>query len=433
MNQEFFNSTLISKYIKYLLSYTPLPLYPTIEHNQYMIEGCTYIHKDKVLKCTESGIFCGMLNYFTEADFLYASNLLNAQSGELTDFITIIDNITGETKSSPLVVTDKMVYINNIKLAKYKIVGDYTFGQAINGITQRYISNTAYYDSFTHKMLGNYLRLIRNQYGLDLMSLYNCFAYEILYNVTLNVTAPYVRDNTIKNKKLLLVPIKFNTKYTIAMDCNMPVLIKGVIYKNGLVLDNTNTEYVSNRLLDKPQQINMCQFKRPFSFSIENKDPYIQQFENALYMAIQVPFNFSNSLVVLEGDFVQMSENNISDISIVHNANPSRVTASLCSTPSLMTLNDGKQHPFSDKLISYLLRNTIDDREYIDENVAAVEGTINYNPKYKGQWDNQLRYILYNKYMQSSSRDDLCKEDILGFVDRDIEDAIRKGYIRYVT
>ena len=442
LRQEFFTSDIISKYIKYLLSYTPLPLYPTIEHDQYMIEGCTYIYKDKVLKCTESGIFSAMLNYVNDPDYLMSSNKVTTQHENIVDYMTIIDNVTGDVMrdengnilTSPLVVTDKLVYINNIKFAKYVLINDYVFGESVTGLTQQYISNTSFYDSFTHKVLGDYLRLIRNQCGLDLMSLYNCYNHESLTNISLYRTAPFVKTSSITNKKLLLVPIKFNTKYTVAIECDTPILIKGIVYKNNtLVLDNTKSEYVSNILNDTTQQLNSCKFNKPFLFSIENKQKYLQQFEGCLYMALQVPYNLQSTLIVLEGDFTDKSQREISDIKIINSVNPTKVTSSLCSQPSLLDVNDGKQHPFSDKLISYLLRNTIDELEYIDDNVANIEKKIDYNPKYQGMWDNQLRYILYNKYMDVAAKRDLNTRDILGFVDKDIEEAVRKGYIKYVT
>lgn len=442
LRQEFFTSDIISKYIKYLLSYTPLPLYPTIEHDQYMIEGCTYIYKDKVLKCTESGIFSAMLNYVNDPDYLMSSNKVTTQHENIVDYMTIIDNVTGDVMrdendnilTSPLVVTDKLVYINNIKFAKYVLINDYVFGESVTGLTQQYISNTSFYDSFTHKVLGDYLRLIRNQYGLDLMSLYNCYNHESLTNISLYRTAPFVKTSSITNKKLLLVPIKFNTKYTVAIECDTSILIKGIVYKNNtLVLDNTKSEYVSNILNDTTQQLNSCKFNKPFLFSIENKQKYLQQFEGCLYMALQVPYNLQSTLIVLEGDFTDKSQREISDIKIINSVNPTKVTSSLCSQPSLLDVNDGKQHPFSDKLISYLLRNTIDELEYIDDNVANIEKKIDYNPKYQGMWDNQLRYILYNKYMDVAAKRDLNTRDILGFVDKDIEEAVRKGYIKYVT
>jgi hypothetical protein len=54
--QEFFKSTIISKYIKQLLAKSPLPIYRVIYEKEDMIEGCLYSYKGLVLRCTKSGI-----------------------------------------------------------------------------------------------------------------------------------------------------------------------------------------------------------------------------------------------------------------------------------------------------------------------------------------------------------------------------------------
>lgn len=446
MTQKFFTDTLVSKFIKYILSYTPLPLYPTIEHNQYMIKGCTYIHKDKVLRCTSSGIFNGLPEYLNEYDYLYCSDNITVQSADITDYLKITD-WHGEEFYSPLVVSDSLLYIKRKKFAEYDLINDFVFGEAQTGVTQRFVSNISYYDPQTHKFLGDYLRLVKNYYGLDLMSLYNCYNYNIVTNICLKTTAPFVTDEYNDKRKVLLVPIKFNTEYTVAMDSISPILMKAVVYKNnGLVTDISGSDFVSNQLADDTRRVSSCQFKRPITFMVENKVKahiekvkndekvkYLQQFENDLYLAIQVPNNFNNTLTVLEGNYSNTDEQRVTDISIIHNADKTQIDKSLLAVPSLLKLNDGAQHPFSDKLIAYLLRNTIDEREYIDDNVANIEKKIGYTPLYQGMWDSKLRYILYNKYMNINNKDELNKEDILGFVDIDIEEAVRKGYIEYVT
>ena len=50
-----------------------------------------------------------------------------------------------------------------------------------------YISNTSYYDSNTHYFLGQYLRMIRDLYNIDLMAYYNCWCGNILDNLRLNI------------------------------------------------------------------------------------------------------------------------------------------------------------------------------------------------------------------------------------------------------
>ena len=187
MKQEFFKSTLISKYIKYLLSYTPLPLYSVIEHDQFMVEGCTYIHKDKVLKCTKSGIFNANLEYRINSQNLCVSKTLTVKDDKkYPRFLSIIKRGSIKETYSPLVVTNNLVRIHNIVFAEYDIINHYNFGEYKNGITKAYVSNSSYYDSDTHKCLGDYLRLVRNQYDVDLMPLYNCYNYEVNNNISFN-------------------------------------------------------------------------------------------------------------------------------------------------------------------------------------------------------------------------------------------------------
>ena len=426
-------SDLTIKYIKYLLAKTPLPLFPTIEHGQYMVKGVHYIYKDKVLLCTESGTFLVTKDFDVELDYLRVNNLLTVMPEDRQDAIYLYENqFDTNPKASPLVTTDKLISINNYKKeAKFKLKDNFFFGQERLGVTQTFVSNSTLYDNNTHKFLGTYLRLLRNQYGLDLMSLYNCYNEFIVYDISLDRHRNKVNDTGIRNKQVLLVPIKFNTTYTIAFECHLPILVKSIFYNNGLVLNSRSTNtYLSYKLNDEVKQINYCSFNQPFTISLLNDDKELQSYEDCLYLAIQVPRGHTSTLTVLEGDYTSDCTHRISDIRCLRKKyDVLRMSKLLYSKPSLLSENDNKQHPFADKLISYLLRNTIDTREYIDDNVANVEKTIHYYPPYQGQWDIQLRYILFKRYMRICDKYGLNKEDILGYVDNDIEDAIRKGYM----
>lgn len=507
MSQKFFTSTLACKYIKYLLSYTPLPLYPTIEHNQYMIEGCLYVYKDKVLKCTSSGIFSATQVYYQDFIELTCRDDLMVQDVEESEYLILntskkyeetkqrapydqspsdsskpntvdsnfppfepfkyesetdmlyktVKDIWGNVifnhadnggiihshRTSYLCVSDDYCQINNFDLADYEIVNTFKMNQFIPGVTQQIISTSNSYDSTVHKYLGDYLRLLKNQYNLDLMPLYNCYGQEVSRNIKLIKSNDKLKvtGEGASNRKVLLVPIKFNTTYTIAMDCNSPFLLKGVFYNNGLITTRSGTEFLSNYLQDSTIQLNNSSFNKPFTFKVSNIDEedldpttgytakYLQQFEKHLHLAIEVPVNFNSSLAVLEGDYSLASGRLVSDIAVLNTSDPSKIYPALVSNPSLFQLNDGVYHAFSDKLIAYLLRNTIDTREYIDDNVANVQKKINYTPTYLGQWDDKLRYILYQNYLVAAEDKDLLSNDILGYVDRDMEEAIRKGYM----
>lgn len=468
MENRFYTSTVISKFIKYLLQRTPLPVYKLIYDNDDMIKGCVYTYKDKVLKCTKSGRFVGINGSADYQGYLYVMDDLKVHE-TYTPKGNIYDNgpddekrYVGEgigeggmqvwkespTKNSnykpqlvPFSVTDDYVSFRMYDIAEFEIVSTITPGTNTPGITQIYTSNSNYYDTMTHRYLGEYLRWLQNMYDLDLMGLYNCFNYEIAENITLRQDVPIGLIQVGSEKyKTYLVPIKFDRVYTIAIQSEFPVLLKSVFYNNGLVKDSKDQEYL-NSYIDEPVICkNNSRFSEPFHYSltyrncrgnIEETYRNLYMYERYLYLAIQVPVNNNSSVVVIEGEYSGNESKIISDVYGLKKGVSTQqvISKMLTANLSLLSKNENQQKPFADKLIEYLLKNTIDTREYIDDNVSNVEKKIGYNPKYQGMWDDTLRYIIFNRYISLENRDDIDFEDILGYVDSDIEEAIRKGYI----
>lgn len=489
MQQRFFENTLISKFIKYLLSYTPLPLYPTISSDDYIIEGCLYIYKDKILRCTQSGRFNGInANQYID-DHLYVNEwvytidedrVMPRYNSVTRDFDLYLPDggkgfpSTGNTAlenawpsgsngvSGPgeggLTVTDDVVRQYYRPVATYEIVGNYNFGASYPNTTETFVSNVSYYDPDTHRMLGTYLRCLRDIYGMDLMSLYNCFDYHTASNFQLvkDASNKYISQTSSSTSNVFLIPIHFNRTYTIAMDCSFPVLMKAVIYDDIMIQSpdgsGTLTDVLTDNGVESIVKFNNMQFSNPVTYTLENifdiqttdqniinqkkqLQKLLQTYEKYLYLAIQIPKSNTSSIVVLEGDYSSVAERYVSDVSSMSRLSDKELSRIFSSNLSLLEANTEEQIPFSDKLISYLLRYTIDNRDYIDDNVANIETKIGYSPDlenfYKGQWDNQLRYALYKGYMDIDNADYMEKLDILGFVDRDIEDAVWKGLIKY--
>lgn len=443
--QRFFESTIISKYIKYLLSYSPLPIYPTISSDDIIIEGCLYIYKDKILKCTKTGRFRGINSNQYIDDHLYVNEWVYTTNDPDAIARYEYDPVSDTwdfTKMDYLTVTDDIVRQWYKPVGEYQIIGDYTFGNSIPNTTQRFISNNSYYDPQTHRFLGDYLRCLRDIYGLDLMSMYNCFCYDMADNITLQMdnnkdtsaTKEYIIKEAPLKAKVMLVPIKFNKTYTIAIDCDFPVLMKSIIY-DGTLIEDKDGNLFTDKIPETITKFNNMQFINPVTYTVENKTATLQDYEKYLYLAIQLPNNNNSSIVVLEGDYSAVASNYISDVSSLNRISDKQLSSIFRSRLSLLEHNDNNQIPFADKLISYLLRYTIDVREYIDDNVANIETKIGYNPPlkdfYKGIWDNNLRYVLYKEYMDIENVDYIDKLDILGFVDRDIENAVWKDLIHY--
>lgn len=442
MKQEFFKTTLISKFIKQLLAKTPLPVYKLIYDNDEMVAGCLYTYKDKVLRCTKSGRFTGVRGTVNKLDYLTVQEPLLVNEGNMNVYTFNENKNEFQFEEVPFAVTDDVVSIQLYTPAEFEVVSRFVPDTYVPGITQSYVSNMSYYDEDTHRKLGEYLRYIKNMYDLNLMPLYNCFTYKLVDNLTLDVNSENNLTQTSNTKyKTFLIPIKFDKTYTIALDSDFPVMMKAVFYNNRLVKDRDNQFYLSNYLDESIIVHNNTQFSRPFTYVLPNTKAVdssgrpcyqmLHNYEKYLYLAIQISADNDSSLVVLEGDYSRNGTSSITDVyGLRRDVNTTdAISAMLTSRLSLLDRNDGIHHPFADKLIQYLLRNTIDTREDIDDNVANVEKAVGYMPEYQGMWDDNLRYLLFFNYMKLTNREELNFLDILGYVDSDIEEAVRKGYI----
>ena len=94
------------------------------------------------------------------------------------------------------------------------------------------------------------------------------------------------------------------------------------------------------------------------------------------------------------------------------------------SQTMLTKINTGRQYAFSDTLIQYLLLNVIDKEDRIEDNVGRVQKALYgvVSEEEYGQWKDNIRSALFNKYMTSG----MTKYDINGFVDKSIENYLRK-------
>lgn len=172
--QKFFTNTIESKFIKNLICNTPLPLCDSVKDGDIIYKGYNYIYKDNVICCKESGVL------------------------------------------------DR----NN-----FDIICSYNIGEHKVGITQPLVNKDVYYDAFTHKYLGNYLRLIRDVYDINLMPYYNCFNYAIVGDALIEKKYNYV-------KKIIRETITWSLEW----------------YYSGDVID-INNNYRQYTINDEPAEI----------------------------------------------------------------------------------------------------------------------------------------------------------------------------------
>ena len=377
MFQEFNTDTIESRFIKNLIYNTPIPIFKTIREGDWMTNTCSYIYKRDLMRCTKSGVFLS----------------------------------TGDDA------------------ADYDVNEDYVFGNYYPKFTQRYTSHNNYYDYETHEMLGNYLRCYRDIYGIDLMPFYNCFSGH--YTDAFYLSNGKVINGANSLYKVALFPIRFNTEYTICIDCSDTLTITPLILSNETpiitVYEGTLRD-LSRYIVNQSVTVGNSSFKVPFKYSVNittlAEQVPLQRNEKHLYLAIQLPSTNDSSILILEGDYTNLYTNKVIDLDYVDQLNEKIINEIYLSPLSLMYLNDGNNYAFSDRLLEYLLLNVVTSEETIENNITLFKGS-SYNvsqSNFPGIWVDDIRYNAYNYYKNNYQNDlRLRFVDINGFIDKDVE------------
>ena len=117
--------------------------------------------------------------------------------------------------------------------------------------------------------------------------------------------------------------------------------------------------------------------------------------EDCLRMFVVLPFDNTSSIVVLEGDYLGFNDKSFAltevDSQVVSATLPSNNQSfinfnkdlvenkpRLISALQLLSINSNVSHPFADRLIEYLCKNTIDNTDKIDDNIKRVQSTLLY-------------------------------------------------------
>lgn len=392
MFQVFNQETNTSSFIKALLSKSNIPMIDFIDIGSKVIKNNLYIHDSMIVKAKET-----------------------------------------ETLTS-----------NNINDILIKIK-PYSFGDKVDGITTSFTSPISYYDSDTHKYLGEYLRAIKGYYGLNLLPFYNCFNNKYSSDFYLTVVGNNLKLNTETipdSHKILLVPVRFNKTYTIALDSTEQVIITPIFYGNKGLASGTVITDLADELIAKGKTYDSLSFKSPIVFDTNEMDSYYS-YEKFLYLAIQLSESVSSNIVVLEGDYTHAD---VWDKQI-NNLDPrskNYLDNNLISPLSLLQMPGSEVIAFSDRLIEYLTQNVITDIDDISENIARTQaycssiickqknGSQYTLPYTKGIWDDSLRLFIYDlmKQAKNNIHTPLTATgylDITGFVDKDSETIVTRG------
>lgn len=401
MNSTFFSDSIEVKFIKSVLLNSRVPLIKSVRSGDFITAGKHYIYMDMVIKCTKTGTLSDNSAILTVSDSIKASKNLFVTNMINSAEFTRVFNLNTRTLGN--------IYFNN------------------------YIPKTDYYDSDTHEYLGKYLRYLRDFKNLNLMPFYNCFSYRILSRnkYDFSIYGLSVNDKYITYS----IPIQFNRKYSIALDCPYSFkIVPTFISDTGFIeYKNNDCKFLTDLLKIKTSTYTRATFKSPINYEVslrnieDNISEILSQYESKLCLLIQLPENIKSSIVVLEGDFGNTTRINFSELQ-KNNSYIEHILLDKCCTSdlSLLNINDKIIHPYADRLIEYLLLNVIDHTETINANITYSQKLLGMEPT--GIWDNYIRLTTYDKYMRENTTTPYkYKLDITGYIDKDIENFLQRN------
>lgn len=452
MFQKFHETTQMSRVVKNLLATEPIPILQTVHLGTPVISGCTYLYNDNVIKCVESG----------------------------------------PLKNNYILIPDS------------------------DPSTGTHDSSVSWYDDATHKYLGNYLRYLRDSRSIDLMPYYNCYnateltdiyldAFDVLPLVCSNDVFPiddtadkplYCGSKTRINSdgatykfgsnpsyKVVAIPVRFDTTYTIAVESSSTVSLRGIIYNHecGMVKKYNRSTYYSDDLNYTCITLPFTRFQNPFTYSIElaassvklsdhqKQELYARQKD--LYMIIQIPASSASSIVVLEGNYTQKHkevtlssfyfnetlekprcafetarmqglENQSRKTLVPESKHDVSATIKYPDNLSLLHYNTGISYAFSDRLVEYLLLNVVTELETLSTNISRVQGSLSrLYPSYEqklltksatyGVWDDSIKLYVKSLISENSKLLDV-PFDHDGYINKDVESLLSQKGV-YVT
>ena len=414
---KFNSDNIITGFIKDLLKSTYVPTLPIWNPDKYLYKDLFYIYNNNVIKAIKD---------YNPNDWLLRDNNKVQNNNEIkpiTDFIEIIKP-----------------YIRN------------KFMPQLNSTYTSYISG---YDSETHKYLGDYLRMIRDFDGVDLMQYYNCFNNS--YSDKIRIESDNQNKYTIKEYTnnvndgfdVILIPIKFNQDYTIYINSRSSIDIQTLLFDGINIIDTYHAlNSTSGETFNgKHERISYCSFSQPYYFKsdlLTKNNAALLTLEKYYMLAIQLPKDLQSSIVILEGDYRKNkfinTNNNVNSLIQIESDYDTNIKNNnyYLSVPGLTRVAGKTSFAFSNRLIEYLLLNVIDKNDKISENIERIQtylstykskqlfgNVFNLTSSNKGIWTPALRYTVYNNVTKNYK---IPKRiDINGYVDKDSESIVLGG------
>lgn len=325
MRQRFFTSTAQTRLIKNILANTPIPIYDTVRPGDYIIKNCKYVYNTCLIKCTKSGIVEEDGEFLTlNYSFYWGVDQLN-HTERLRDATGFYDSKVHEWLGRYLRAYRDIVGINLMPFYNC-FSGVYT--SRFKLLTTSYVNSYVNPDFTRSVQVGNKVTVYEADQSYDTYS-----QGSEQFNSTYVQSSPY---------KILQIPIKLNRTYTIAVDCDSVVKVAPAFISHGhltkvaigtqkldlteILINNSNEQDVISPIsIEKTNTV----FIEPFTITINSKnqttvegitteedvgityEQLLQRYEKYLYLLIQLPRENTSSVVVLEGDYTDISREKV--------------------------------------------------------------------------------------------------------------------------
>lgn len=357
---------------------------------------------------------------------------------------------------------------------KWKLISPYSEGKSYLNLTNTLDIESKYYDINTHIYLGKYLRFLRDYHKVNLMSMYNCsisktLDRDIFFTIREDSETSKVISWNITDNDIYVIPINptdiksemGGVDYTIYVNNSFevtPVLYN--IQKN-TVIDNdflalNNELDINSSLYEYFHKKVYCQSNSyPYLYNIdirqvysfESDDEILYDYKDCFCLLIKVPKDYSQSIVVLEGDYtnesnsiIQINKNNLQSLE--------KLIPSI-TKPQLLSNDNNSNYLLADRLIEYLTDNVISniskdydilklqswlsvnkdyltDLQYSTKSTNFEYTTVSLIPfnGYRGVWSSDMTYNLiqlYYYYINNPDYNNTPYYDFIGYCDSTME------------
>jgi hypothetical protein len=379
------------RFIHSLLKNTYLPILPTVTVGDYLVEGANYVYKDKIVHCKKSGELVDTTHSKDSLTYVHRTDS-TPQNLKLCAAV-----------SSLALCGPRFICGMGPKRAEYSVEQTFSYSKPAYGLTYRYESPSDTYDVNTHIHLGRYLRWYRDNKGVDLMPLYNCFTGEDTSFV--HIKGGKLTEGNDPTKTTWIVPAQLNKKYSIYINSSRPVSVCGAFLNDfGRVRYRglENIKFVDEMLDNKVVECFNSNYNHPISFKTDTDRSELISFTNNFYIILQTDKSHNSSIVVIEGEEHLSDSKFITSREIfLDTQDYSRFNPGIKS--SLVIFPSNHQIPYSSRLIEFLTEQAITSEEDIPKNIGRVQKALGVRGQYRmteDVWDETLRYILYNNYFK---------------------------------